>query len=128
MLILGEPTLETRQFELRVEASSHPGLVRILEQSRMRRSDRATAAAATGRYRAPAVGLRTLRVMMMMMVMVRRRRQRIYAETYLLLLQPRFEIPLCLLRQVVAASAEGQQSHLQGKQYFFFFFKSLALP
>lgn len=31
MLILGEPTLEARQLELRVEAGPHPGLVRILK-------------------------------------------------------------------------------------------------
>lgn len=105
MLILGEPTLETRQLELRVETGPHPGLVRILKKRRMRRSDRTAA----GSDSTTAVGLRTLCVMMM----VGSGCYWIHTKTYLLLLQPRFEISLCLFRQVVAASAEGQQGHLQ---------------
>lgn len=90
MLILSEPTLQTRQLELRVEAGPHPGLVRILKKRRMRRSYRTAA----GGNRATAVRLRTLRVMMM----VGSGCYWVHTETYLLLLQPRFEISLCLFR------------------------------
>lgn len=99
MLILGEPTLEARQLELRVEAGPHPGLVRILKKCRMRRPNRT----ATGSDCATVVGLRTLRMMMV----VGSGWYWVHAETYLLLLQPRFEISLCLFRQIVATSAEG---------------------
>lgn len=88
MLILGEPALETRQLELRVETSPHPSFVRILKKRRMRWSDRTTARS----DRATAVGLRTLRVMMV----IRSGCYWIHTKTYLLLLQPRFEISLCL--------------------------------
>lgn len=79
----------------------------------MRRPDRT----ATGRDRATAVGLRTLRVMMM----IGSGCYRVHAETYLLLLQPRLEISLCLFRQIVAAPAEGQQGHLQEESNVIFF-------
>lgn len=100
MLILSEPALKARQFELGVEAGPHPRLVRILQERWMRWTDRTTAR----RDRATAIGLRALRVMMMV---IRGRPYRVHTETDLLLLQPSFEISFRLLRQIVATSAEG---------------------
>lgn len=103
MLILAEPSLQTRQLQLRIEARSHACLVRVGQQSRWPNNCRSS------RTNCNAADVRlwwASRVMVMVVVGGRWLDQRVQAHAELLLLQPRLEVATRLIRQVAPTSAQ----------------------